>query len=82
MEHGYLHQTDLSIQISRTDSILAILFTKVELIFASDGFLHQVCWDQSDANIRIPLYLGVCVRFLHFLFKKVSCISVGDSTRI
>ena len=25
-------------------------------IFASDGYLHQNCWDQSDANIRIPQY--------------------------
>ncbi len=29
--------------------------TKVLLIFASD-FLHQACWHQCDANIRIPLY--------------------------
>ena len=26
-------------------------------IFASDGFLHQICGDQSEANIRIPLYV-------------------------
>ena len=39
MEYGYLHHwTDLSIEISRMDSILAIALLKVLLIFASDGF--------------------------------------------
>ena len=35
------------------DSIVAIVL----LIFESDGFLHQICSGQSDANIRIPLYV-------------------------
>ncbi len=56
VEYGYLHKTDLlSIKISWMDSILAYI-TKVLLIFASNGFLHQICRDQSETNIRIPLY--------------------------
>ena len=54
-------ETDLSIRISWTDSILAIL-SKVLLIFASDGFLHKICWGPKwCANIRIPLYYLVLV---------------------
>ena len=41
VEYGYLHQiqTYLNIKISWTDSILAT-YTKILVIFASDGLLH------------------------------------------
>ena len=55
---GVLHQTDLSNKISWKDFILAIYYLYLQSFytFASDGFLHKICWHQSDANIRIPLY--------------------------
>ena len=34
-------------------------YYKILLIFAPGGFLHQICWDQSDANIRTYILINL-----------------------
>ena len=55
----------LTICIRRMNGFYFFSYTKVltALVFATGGFLHQICWDQSDANIRIPLY-SYCIPLL------------------
>ena len=50
-------------------------YIKVLLIFASEGFLHQHCWDQTDANIRIPLYW-------HTISSQCSRLTTGENLEI